>query len=385
MDSWRARRARVAAGVLLVGGGLAACGEDGPETTLPVTFTEVAEVGAAVDLAWRQGDPALYVVDQAGTVTRVGDGDQEVVLDISGLTEPEGERGLLGLTFDPTGALAYVNYTDRAGDTVVAEHAVDEDGRFDPEGRVVLEIDQPYANHNGGDLAFGPDGMLYIGMGDGGDADDPERRATDLTTLLGKLLRIDPRPSGAQPYTVPDDNPYVGRDDAAPEIWASGLRNPWRFSFDRETGDLWIADVGQNEVEEINVAPATNGRDAGRGLGFGWSAFEGDRRHNEDVPADGHTPPLFTYTHDEGCSISGGIRVRGDRVPELTGTYVYGDYCSGTVWALEVHGEGDAITAGRAHVVGEVEAVTAVVDGPGLEVYVLSGTGSVVRIDPPTS
>ena len=165
---------------------------------------------------------------------------------------------------------------------------------------MLLEIEQPYANHNGGDLTFGPDGMLYIGMGDGGSGGDPERRATDLSSLLGKLLRIDPTLADGQAYTVPADNPFVGQEGAAPEIWSSGLRNPWRFSFDRETGDLWIADVGQNAIEEIDVAPASGGVDAGKGLSFGWSAFEGTERFNDDVPADGHVPPIHTYTHADG-------------------------------------------------------------------------------------
>ena len=160
------------------------------------------------------------------------------------------------------------------------------------------------------------------------------------------------------------------------------MRNPWRFSFDRATGDLWIADVGQNTWEEIDFAPAVGGVDAGKGLSFGWSAFEGDERYNEDVSPDGHTPPLATYDHGQGCSISGGVRVRGGPVPELEGWYVYADYCSGSVWALEVTGEGADVAAGRTVELPSVEAPTAVVDGPAGEVYILSAAGPVLRLDP---
>jgi glucose/arabinose dehydrogenase len=349
-----------------------------------VVYTEVASLDSPVDLAWRDGDAGLYVVEQGGEIVRVGDGEPTTVLDVSDLTEARGEQGLLGLAFAPGGDVAYINYTDNNGDTVISEHEVATDGTFGTGdlARIVLEIDQPYANHNGGDLTFGPDGLLYIGMGDGGAGGDPERRATDLSTLLGKMLRIDPAIAQGQPYTVPSDNPFVGMDGAAPEVWASGLRNPWRFSFDRETGDLWIADVGQNEWEEIDFAPAVDGVEAGKGLSFGWSAFEGDERYNDDVSPDGHTPPVATYGHDQGCSVSGGVRVRGGPVPALEGWYVYADYCSGLVWALEVTGEGADVAAGRTVELPSVEAPTAVVDGPAGEVYVLSASGNVHRLDP---
>jgi hypothetical protein len=220
-------------------------------------------------------------------------------------------------------------------------------------------------------------------MGDGGNGGDPQRRATDLTTPLGKLLRIDPALADGQPYTVPVDNPFVGQPGVAPEIWASGLRNPWRFSFDRETGDLWIGDVGQDAIEEVDVAPATAGLDAGKGLSFGWSAFEGDERYNDDVPDTGHTPPFTTYAHEDGrCSVSGGLRVRSGSVPELLGWYVYGDYCSGEVWAIEVVGEGAAMAAGRQVLLGELPSVTAIVDGPDGEAYALSAEGPVTRLEP---
>jgi glucose/arabinose dehydrogenase len=351
-----------------------------------VTFTEVAGLERPVDLAWRAGDDGLYIVEQHGRIVRVAGDESTTALDISDLTEGSGEQGLLGLAFTPSGDIAYINYTDDNGDTTITEHPVAADGTFETGdlARVVLQIDQPYDNHNGGGLEFGPDGFLYIGTGDGGDGGDPERRATDLTSLLGKMLRIDPTISEGQPYSVPPDNPFVGTDGVAPEIWSSGLRNPWRYAFDSVTGDLWIADVGQNTWEEINVAPATEGVDAGKGLSFGWSAFEGDERYNDDVSPDGHTPPFATYDHDEGdCSISGGVRVRGGSVPALDGWYVYADYCSGRVWALEVIGEGADMEAGRVVELGQVEAPTAAIAGPAGEVYVLSRSGPVYRLDPP--
>jgi len=365
-------------------GATAAPADTEPPGDPEVTLTQVADLSSPVDLKWRDGDPGLYVVEKEGRIERLVDGEPTTVLDVSDLTSEGSEQGLLGLAFAPGGEVAYINYTDNNGDTVISEHPVAADGTFGTgdSARIVLEIDQPYDNHNGGDLMFGPDGYLYIGMGDGGAGGDPERRATDLSSLLGKVLRIDPAIAQGQPYTVPPDNPFVGTAGAAPEIWASGLRNPWRFSFDRETGDLWIADVGQNAWEEVDVAPATDGRDAGKGLSFGWSAFEGDARYNEDVSPEGHTPPIATYSHDLGCSISGGVRVRGGPIPALEGWYVYGDYCSGLMWALEVTGEGADVAAGRTVELPPVASPSAVLAGPNGETYVLSLNGPVYRLDP---
>ncbi|MFN8021851.1 MAG: PQQ-dependent sugar dehydrogenase [Acidimicrobiales bacterium] len=354
-----------------------------PASTAPlgdpvVTLVPVGPVfEQPVDLAVRTGDTTAYVVERVGRVTPLRDGEAGApVLDITDLTEGEGERGLLGLTFSADGSLAYVNHTDDDGDTVVAEYAVAADGTFDPSSRrVLLTIDQPYANHNGGDVTIGPDGMLYIGMGDGGDANDPERRALNVSNLLGKLLRIDPTPSGDQPYTIPADNPFVGIDGARPEIWSVGLRNPWRFSFDPATGDLWVADVGQNQWEEIDAAWASDG--AGRGLNFGWSAMEGTHRFNEDQPADGVTPPVWEYEHgDLGCSISGGAVYRGTEIPALAGWYVFGDYCSGRLAGLQVQDR----TVVRDLTLGRLDQLVAVRQGPDGELWAISIGGQVTRI-----
>ena len=333
-----------------------------------------------VDLVWRDGDPAMYVVDQPGVITPVVDGVSGApVLDIRDLVSCCGEQGLLGLAFHPTEPLAYVDYTNSDGDTVVAEFVVGANGVFDRDSRrTVITLDQPYANHNGGKVVFGPDGMLYIGLGDGGSGGDPERRALSLREPMGKLLRIDPRADGDRPYTVPADNPFIDVDGALPEIWSLGLRNPWRFNFDSETGDLWIADVGQDDWEEVDVAHASDG--GGRGVNFGWSAFEGTHPYNGDQSTDGVTMPIYEYPHgDDGCSISGGTVYRGNAIPSLRGWYLFGDYCSGKVWALhEVPGAAPIVLE-----LAKADGVSAIAAGPDGELYVLVyHSGSVLRIDP---
>jgi glucose/arabinose dehydrogenase len=381
------RRGRTRAGLALLAVGLHGLGMTGllAGTAMAVsdpvgTLTLMTAANGAVDVTWRVGDPALYVVEQPGRVIRAADGTTTPVLDISGEISAGGEQGLLGLAFDPAGALAYVNYTDSDGDTVIERFAVGADGVFDVASReVIMTIDQPYDNHNGGDLTFGPDGMLYIGMGDGGAGGDPERRALNLGELLGKLLRIDPSaPSTAADgtalaYTIPADNPFVDVEGARGEIWSIGLRNPWRFSFDSETGDLWIADVGQNAVEEVDVVAAADGVNAGRGASFGWSAFEGDQPYNSDVTAEGAIAPIAVYGHDSGrCSVSGGVRARGAANGALDGWYVFGDYCSGEVFALEPSAD---LTESRTLTVAQGQNITAVVSGPNGEVLVVDASG----------
>lgn len=332
-----------------------------------------------VDLAWRRGDTTAYIVERVGRITPLRNGSAGTpVLDITDLTNGEGERGLLGLTFNGDGSRAYVNHTDNSGDTVIAEYSVSADGTFDPASRrVLLQVDQPYANHNGGNVTIGPDGMLYIGMGDGGDGGDPQRFSLNVSSLLGKILRIDPAPSGNSPYTVPADNPFIGVPGARPEIWSVGVRNPWRFSFDSLTGDLWIADVGQNSLEEITVAWAADG--GGRGLNFGWSAFEGTERFNDDQSPDGATPPIHQYEHgDQGCSISGGAVYRGVEIAALVGWYVWGDYCSGQIEGLRVQDRA-VVQVLPLSIQGQNTAIRV---GPDGELWAISIGGEVARIVP---
>jgi glucose/arabinose dehydrogenase len=344
-----------------------------------ISLAQVAEFDQPVDLAWRAGDQTIFIVGQAGTITPLRDGQPgEPVLDITDLTDADGEQGLLGLTFAADGTMAYIDHTTNDGDTVIAEYAVGADGVFEAASRrELLTIDQPYPNHNGGNVTIGPDAMLYIGMGDGGSGGDPQRRALNMGSLLGKIVRIDPTPSGGEPYTVPADNPFVGVAGAQPEIWAVGVRNPWRMSFDPATGDLWFGDVGQGEIEEIDVAWATDG--AGRGMNFGWSAFEGSTRYNDDQPADGATPPIFEYPHgDAGCSVSGGAVYRGTGNPALVGWYVFGDYCSGNLYALRTQDRALAAVLPM----GNVPALTGVRAGPDGELYALSLDGPLFQLQP---
>lgn len=344
-----------------------------------IALTELGEFSEPVEVAWRPTDGTTYVVEQDGQIV-IMDGGQPgaVALDMTDLTSASGEQGLLGLAISPDGTFAYVNYTNNDGDTRIDEYAVSADGTFDPSTRrEVLAFDQPYPNHNGGDLVFGIDGMLYIGTGDGGAAGDPDRRALDLGDLLGKMLRINPRPSADAAYTVPADNPFVGDDGARPEIWSIGLRNPWRFSFDRSTGDLWIADVGQNQREEVDVAWASDG--GGRATNFGWSAWEGNQRFNDDQSPDGATPPIYEYKHvGADCTIIGGVLYRGTAVPALVGWYVFADYCGGQVRALQIadHALVKELSLGLA------DSVTAVSEGPDGELFVVSGQGPIYAITP---
>jgi glucose/arabinose dehydrogenase len=287
------------------------------------------------------GSGRLFVLEQAGRIRVIRDGRLAPApyLDISDRVRAGGEQGLLGLAFAPTFATdgrLFVNYTDGNGDTVVSEFLAPDPAadRADPGSeRVLLLIDQPFANHNGGALAIGPDGLLWIATGDGGSGGDPRGNGQRLDTLLGKLLRIDPRPAGGAPYGIPADNPFAGSADARGEIWAYGLRNPWRFSFDRATGDLWIGDVGQSSLEEVNHWPA--GSPAGPN--FGWNTMEAGACFEpaEGCVTDGLVLPVAEYGHDRGCSITGGYVYRGTAVPGLAGTYLYADYCSGTIWGLD--------------------------------------------------
>jgi glucose/arabinose dehydrogenase len=290
------------------------------------------------------GSGRVFVVEQNGQIRVIKDGALRAApfLDLADRVSCCGERGLLSVTFPPDYAARnhfYVNYTDRNGDTVVARFSVSADPEVaDPASEeIILTVQQPYPNHNGGQLAFGPnDGYLYIGMGDGGSAGDPANRAQNPADLLGKLLRIDVE-SGAAPYAIPPSNPYTQTAGYRGEIWALGLRNPWRFAFDRANGDLYVADVGQNEYEEVDYQPATSRG----GENYGWRVMEGAHCYKTaECARGGLILPVAEYDHSQGCSVTGGVVYRGPAFARLAGMYLYGDYCSGRLWGLRRTGAG---------------------------------------------
>jgi len=345
-----------------------------------IALDRVSDVSGATAMAVRRGDSAAYVALQPGRVVAVGEGvAPRTVLDVTSLTRVGGERGLLGLAFSPDGERIYVHYSGAAtGETVVEEYRF-ADGAADPTTRrVLLTLPQPQPNHNGGQLTFGPDDYLYLGLGDGGGADDhgsghlPGGNAQSLDTLLGKVLRLDPSPSGAAPYSVPRDNPFA-TGGGRPEIYVYGLRNPWRFSFDRKTGDLWIADVGQNRFEEVTRLPAG----AAAGANLGWNRYEGTARHTDaDVP--GTVMPQVVTSHDDGnCSITGGYVYRGRAIRWLRGFYVYTDYCNGVIRAARLRADG---TVRERDLGVELPAVSSFGEDADGELYVLSQSRGVFRI-----
>jgi glucose/arabinose dehydrogenase len=312
--------------------------------------TVVSGLPSPIGVSSAPGDPRLFVIGQSGRIVIVKDGKVAgTFLDISGRISCCGERGLLGLAFHPdyaTNGLFFVRYTDQAGDVRISEfHAGSNPDQADAASeRILLTIPHPsFANHNGGRIEFGPDGYLYIGTGDGGSGGDPNNHGQSLATLLGKMLRIDvDHASGGKPYAVPSTNPFVGRSGALPEIFAYGLRNPYSFSFDRQTGDLWIGDVGQDLWEEVDRATAASG--GGRGLDFGWSVMEGNHCYKPSTSCKtaGLTLPLAEYGHGAsdsiGCAIIGGYVYRGTAHPELAGRYFFGDECSGHIWDVTAAG-----------------------------------------------
>jgi glucose/arabinose dehydrogenase len=288
------------------------------------------------------GSGRIFVLEKAGrTVVLAADGSSpQTFLDISDrVGSSSSEQGLLGLAFDPEFAAngrLFVYYTGRDGGTVIARFAANaERTAADPDSEVILlTAAQPAANHNGGIIAFGPDGYLYAGLGDGGGANDRFGHGQNLGSILGTIVRIDVSGDGA---LVPADNPFVGQEGVRPEIWAYGLRNPWRFSFDRQTGDLWIADVGQNQWEEVNVQPAGSSG----GENYGWPIMEGTRCFQaESCEQTGLVLPVAEYGHALGCSVTGGYVYRGAAQPDLHGVYFYGDYCSGRIWGLAADAAG---------------------------------------------
>jgi glucose/arabinose dehydrogenase len=325
--------------------------EPQPTPPTPVNSIQLAPVASGLQrplYLTHAFDDRLFILEQVGRIRIIEDGQllNQPFLDIRDRVGSVGnEQGLLGLAFHPDYATEgaagsgyfWVNYTDYSGDTHISRFSVspDDPDRADPASEVVyLRVDQPYANHNGGVLKFGLDGYLYAGLGDGGSANDPLDAGQDLTNILGKILRLDVDYS-EEAYAIPSDNPYVGSEEALPEIWAYGLRNPWRMSFDRATGDLYIADVGQNQWEEVNFQP---GSSMG-GENYGWSIMEGNHCFPQgQCDTDGLEMPIFEYFHSEGCSISGGYVYRGEDYPAMGGNYFVADYCRGTIWRLVPQG-----------------------------------------------
>jgi glucose/arabinose dehydrogenase len=315
-------------------------------TSSTVRLVKVADVPEPVlAIGARDGSGRLFIVSKSGQVRILKGGSvlAKPFLDISGSVLDKGERGLLGLAFHPsfkTNRKFYVNYTNKAGDTVVREYrasATSPNVVAAGSGRTIIKIDQPYANHNGGMLAFGRDGYLYIGMGDGGSAGDPGNRAQNINSLLGKMLRINVNGhTSTRNYLNPSSNPYVGKPGRN-EIWQRGLRNPWRFSFDRSNGNLWIGDVGQNKYEEVDRAIRTTSG-PGRGVNWGWRTMEGNHCYRPATGCNrtGKKLPLVEFSHANNgrCAVTGGYVYRGAAIPALRGWYVYGDYCSGEVWAV---------------------------------------------------
>jgi glucose/arabinose dehydrogenase len=324
-----------------------------------------------VAIAFRRDDETMYVAEQSGRVRAVDDGqlraEPVLTVDVSG----GNEQGLLGLAFSNDGTKLYVNYTDPSGDTHVVEYPMNGDTADASRARELLFVDQPFRNHNGGQVLVGPDQMLYVPLGDGGSAGDPQGNGQNLGTLLGKVLRIDPRPSVGQQYSVPDDNPFVGRSGARPEIWMYGLRNPWRMSFDRETGDTWIGDVGQGAYEEIDFARA--GDD---GINWGWSAREGAHSFRGGA-VEGARDPIIENDRSNGeCAIVGGYVYRGSAIPQLYGVYLWGDNCASPILGAQL--DNGAVRDQRQ--LAEVNALTSFGEDLDGELYAVARGGTIFKI-----
>lgn len=357
-----------------------------PPGNLPLTLATVATgLDFPLDLTAPRNDPRLFVVEKTGRIRVIEDGAvlPAPFLDLHDRVSGGPEQGLLGLAFDPaysTNGRFVVNYTDLNGDTRISAFRVsaDPDVADVSTETVLLAVPQPFPNHNGGGLAFGPDGYLYVGLGDGGGGGDPNGNGQSLATLLGKLLRIDL--NGGTPYAVPPDNPFAAAAGPATrgEIWSYGLRNPWRFSFDRLTHDLYIGDVGQDAHEEIDVAPGGGG-----GLNFGWNRMEGAHCYpptaGDACDRAGLTLPVVDYDHGQGCSVTGGYVYRGAAIPDLQGVYLYGDYCQGFVRSFRFAG-GQATDQHDWQALRPGGNVTSFGEDAAGEVYVLTAQGGVYRI-----
>ncbi len=329
------------------------------------------------------GDTRLFVVEKGGRI-RIIEGDSVLAkpfLDLSAEVSGGGEQGLLGLAFHPdytSNGRFFVDYTGTDGDTRIVQFHVsaDPDQADASSAHVLLTVAQPYSNHNGGQLAFGPDGYLYIGMGDGGSGGDPQGHGQSAADLLGSILRLDVAADSG--YAVPADNPWADSVGARGEVWNIGLRNPWRFSFDRVSGDLYIADVGQNEIEEVDVSPRADG--GGRGANYGWNRMEGRSCYGgRSCDTTGLVLPVVQYHHSDGCSVSGGYVYRGKRIPALDGHYFYADYCSGWVKSFRME-NGKATDERSWPSLAPGGSIPSFGEDAAGELYVMSANGSVYRI-----
>jgi glucose/arabinose dehydrogenase len=358
------------------------CGTE--RTTDPVDPPIHLEVAASglqmpVHLTAPTGDSRLFIVEKRGTIRIVKNGQLLAApfLDVRTKVSTGSEQGLLSVAFHPqyaSNGYFFVNYTDTNGDTRVERYhsSPAADVADANSSKLILMVDQPYSNHNGGLVLFGPDNMLYIGMGDGGSGGDPQGNGQNRATLLGDLLRIDV--DKGDPYSIPTDNPFVGQTGMRGEIWAWGLRNPWRFTFDRTAGLLYIADVGQNAWEEIHVVGSTQ-----KGVNYGWNLMEG--RHcyrGSTCNTTGLTQPVLEYNHSEGCSVTGGSVYRGTKIPSLQGTYFYADYCQG--WVRSFKYVNGAVTAPKTWEFGSIGNILSFGSDAAGEIYVLSANGNVYRL-----
>ncbi len=375
--------------------GLGACSDDptNPDTDDPDDDVVPTKVSLAAELVVSgipnpvfltspAGDDRLFVIEREGRIRVVKDDALLAVpfLDLSDIVSTGNERGLLSMAFHPgyaSNGHFYVNFTDEDGDTRVVRYTVSAaaDVAAPSSGTLILQVDQPFANHNGGHILFGPDGMLYIAMGDGGGANDPDDEGQNTGSLLGALLRIDV--DGGSPYAIPATNPFVGDATGRPEIWAWGLRNPWRISFDTPSGMLYVADVGQNRWEEVNAVPTSEA-----GLNYGWSVMEGPECFGtETCDKTGLVLPVLSYRiGTEGCAVIGGHVYRGSAIPGIVGHYFYSDFCTG--WLRSFRLSGGAAVDKKEWPVGDLGRIVSMgVDSDG-ELYLLSqsGSGSVYRL-----
>ena len=420
---------------------LASCTDDGPaaddpssttETTVAETTTTTeplaagtldavelelelaAELDEPIALAARPGSPDLYIAEKGGRVRLIevededantgtsssttteppdeGEGlkvDTDVyqeqrtpLLDISDDVINEGERGLLGMTFSSDGRKLYLDYTRQPdGHTVIVEYTLGDSQRIDRASRrELLVVEQPFDDHSGGQLVIGPDGYLYIGLGDGGSQGEASGNGQDTSTLLGSILRIDPEGGGGDgpAYHIPPGNPFADGEDGKPEIWLYGVRNPWRFTFDTVTGDLWVGDVGADDFEEIDRLPATGGFDAGRGDNLGWNEMEGTHPFEGGENPPGGVLPIFEYGRDQGCAVIGGYVYRGQKIPALQGTYLYTDSCGTGLRGLQT--DRGVIIDERAWALDAREAYSFGQDDAG-ELYLLLAGGQVLKVE----